>query len=320
MIEPTTAKFIGSGLQRPECVLCTEAGNIYAADQRGGISMIDRHGCQSLFIARDSSFNLQPNGLALLKDGSFLIAHLGNESGGVYRLTRDGILSPFLLEIDGQPLPPTNYVHLDIQGRVWITISTRLQPRSLSFRPDACDGFIILVENNKARIVADNLGFTNECQVHPTGQWLYVNETFSRKLSRFIIEDNGDLSGKQTVAEFGAGVYPDGLAFDSADGVWVTSIISNRVIRINAYGGQEIIMEDCDMDYVERVERAFLAGRLNKTHFDNGKSKVLRNISSLAFGGDDLGTIYLGCLSGNSIATFKAPVSGAAPTHWTFDN
>jgi len=92
------------------------------------------------------------------------------------------------------------------------------------------------------------------------------------------------------------------------------------VIRVDEHCGREMILEDCDTEYVEQVEEAFRTGRLNRTHFDNIKSKVLRNISSLAFGGDDLGTIYLGCLSGSSIASFKAPVLGAAPTHWTFDS
>ena len=36
-----------------------------------------------------------------------------------------------------------------------------------------------------ARVVADGLGYTNECAIHPSGQWLYVNETFARRLSRF---------------------------------------------------------------------------------------------------------------------------------------
>ena len=92
------------------------------------------------------------------------------------------------------------------------------------------------------------------------------------------------------------------------------------MIRVDEHCGREMILEDCDTEYVEQVEEAFRTGRLNRTHFDNIKSKVLRNISSLAFGGDDLGTIYLGCLSGSSIASFKAPVLGAAPTHWTFDS
>ena len=44
--------------------------------------------------------------------------HLGETEGGVYRMESSGVVSDFLLEVEGQPLPPTNYVHLDTNGRV----------------------------------------------------------------------------------------------------------------------------------------------------------------------------------------------------------
>jgi hypothetical protein len=48
------------------------------------------------------------------------------------------------------------------------------------------------------------------------------------------------------------------------------------------------------------------------------KSKQLRNISSLAFGGPDLRTGYLGCLLGESVATLRMPVAGHPPIHWNY--
>jgi len=47
-------------------------------------------------------------------------------------------------------------------------------------------------------------------------------------------------------------------------------------------------------------------------------SSTLRNISSLAFGGPDLMTAYLGSLMGSSILTFQSPVAGQKPAHWDF--
>ena len=35
-----------------------------------------------------------------------------------------------------------------------------------------------------AHIVADGIGFTNECRVDPTGKWLYVNETTAKRVSQ----------------------------------------------------------------------------------------------------------------------------------------
>ena len=37
---------------------------------------------------------------------------------------------------------------------------------------------------------------------------------------------------RQTVTEFGAGTFPDGLAFDEDGCAWNVSIVSNRLIRV----------------------------------------------------------------------------------------
>lgn len=319
MIELNKIDTIGAGLNRPECVLTTSNGRLYTADWRGGVGIIEPDGSQWLLVGKYFKKILKPNGICLMEDGSFLIAHLGDTDGGVYRITEDGNVLPFCLEVDGKPLPPTNYVHLDNKNRVWITVSTRKQPRNEGYRPDVKDGFVILVDDGQARIVADGLGYSNECLVHPDGKRLFVNETFSRKLVSYEISENGDLSNKTTVAEFGVGTFPDGLTFDTSGGIWITSIVSNRVIRVEADGSQTTMIEDCDLDHLLWVEEAFQAGEMGRPHLDNSQSVKLSNISSLAFGGDSLKTGYLGCLLGQSVYRFESPFEGHMPTHWKFE-
>jgi sugar lactone lactonase YvrE len=271
-----------------------------------------------IIVSEHSDVDLKPNGIALCRDGSFLIANIG-DTGGLYRLKKNGELTAMLSEVDGVELPPSNYVMIDPMDRIWLTVSTRLRPRSRGYRPDNADGFIVLMGANGARIVADNLGYTNEIQLDASGQWLYVNETFGRRLSRFRVQPDGSLQDKETIAEFGMGTYPDGLTFDAEGGIWITSIISNRVIRISPDGDQQIILEDADPDHVFMAEEAFQSGNMDRPHLDTIKSQRLKNISSLAFGGEDLRTVYLGCLLGDSLATFRSPVAGRPPSHWLFD-
>ena len=45
--------------------------------------------------------------------------------------------------------------------------------------------------DGKAFIAADGLGYTNEVAIHPDGRWLYVNETFARRLTRFALQADG---------------------------------------------------------------------------------------------------------------------------------
>ena len=317
MIPLDALSFVGENLSRPECVLTMPDGSLHVADWRGGVTIIAPDGRQHSVLA-EGTFAPKPNGIALYPQGGWLLAHLGDGDGGVYHLAPDGELKPFLLEVDGTALPPTNYVHVDAHHRVWITVSTRIQPRGDDYRPTAATGFIVLVDAKGARIVADGLGYTNECLIHPESGQLYVNETFARRSVRFDVATGGDLSNKQTLAEYGAGTFPDGLTFDADGGFWITSIVSNRVIRVDRNGDQELVLQDCDLAFLDWVEEAFQASTMGRPHLDENKGKVLRNISSLAFGGPDLRTAYLGCLLGEQIARFDAPVAGLAPSHWSF--
>jgi sugar lactone lactonase YvrE len=318
-VELAAVQWQGHGLQRPECVLATARGDLYTADWRGGVSHIAPDRSQHLYPGQPIAGEaLKPNGIALLKDGSFLLAHLGAQHGGVYRLHRDGRTEPFLLKVDGTDLPPTNFVVEDAAGRFWITVSTRLSPRALGYRKSCNDGFVVVVDKNGARIAADGLGYANECAIHPNGQWLYVNETFSRRLSRFAIRPDASLGPKEIVCEFDAGVFPDGLAFDVEGHAWVVSIVSNRLIRVAPDGTQTVWLEDVDPEHLAWVEAAYQANEMGRPHLDGVKSKVLKNISSIAFGGADLRTGYLGCLLGDSLATLRMPVAGHPPVHWHF--
>jgi len=312
-------RFVGSDLNRPECVLATARGDLYTADWRGGVAHRRADGTQALYATSlPGGRPLRPNGIALRADGSFLLADLGAELGGVFSLDRNGTVRPLLERVDGIDLPPTNFVHEDAAGRIWITVSTRRRPRAAAYRSDVADGFIVLVDARGARIVADSLGYTNEALVDPSGRWLYVNETFGRRLTRFRLTADGMLSGRETVTIFGPGTFPDGLTFDAEGGVWITSIVSNRVLRVAADGSQQLMLEDGDPAHVERCERAFIAGEMGRPHLDTCPGKVLKNISSLAFGGADLRTAYLGCLLGDRLASFRAPVAGHPPVHWRF--
>jgi sugar lactone lactonase YvrE len=313
----------GRGLVRPECVLATAENNLFTADWRSGVAHIHANGGQNFYAAQPVDGEvLKPNGIALRKDGSFLLAHLGAEFGGVFSLQRNGQTRPVLTEVDGIALPPTNYPLEDAQGRLWVTVSTRLSPRALGYRKTCNDGFIVCMDNpadpKSARIAADGLGYTNEIAFDPSGQWLYVNETFARRLSRFSLRADGSLGIKQIVTEFGAGTYPDGMAFDVDGNVWVVSIVSNRVIRIAPDGSQEIWLEDVNADHLAEVEQAYQSDAMGRSHLDNVKSQQLRNISSLAFGGPDLRTGYLGCLLGDQLATVPMPVAGHPPIHWHY--
>ena len=312
--------FLGQGLARPECVMATRSGDLFVPDKRGGVSIISADGAVQTVLAQNAPEGFLPNGIALLPDRTWLIANLG-PTGGMYHMDRAGVLTPRLLEVDGAPIQPTNFVGIDRAGRTWVTVSTRVVPREKSMAKGYADGYIVMLDGNganAARVVASGLGFTNEAIVDPSGQWLYVNETIARCTSRFPILADGSLGAREVFAQYGAGTWPDGFAFDCEGGVWTVSVVSNRVIRTTPDGVQTIVLEDADGARVEECEAAFQNGSFNRGHLDSGSLRSLGNLSGISFGGPDLKTIYLGSLFGTRLATLRSPIAGAEPVHWTF--
>ena len=297
----------GVDLNRPECVHCTAQGDVFVSDWRGGVTRIRPDGRQTLIKGERL---IKTNGFAILPDRSFLLAHLDEREGGVWRLALDGTLTPLL-----DDLPPTNFVHV-WGDKTFITVSTRLIPRTLARKPGHADGFIVCLDQRGARVVAEDLAFTNECKVDPSGRWLYVNETFGKRLSRFALYEDGDLGERETVATFGPGVFPDGLDFDAEGGIWITSIFSNRLILVARDGTQTVVVEDNDPAFVRRIEAEFARGALAHPGNPQVPAKLIRNLSSSAFGGPDLRTLYLGCLQDSRIYRMPSPVAGARPPHW----
>ena len=316
-IDLSSITYVGDGLNRPESVIATAKGELFVSDHVCGVHELGKpkrnlEGVPEGFLT---------NGIALTPEREFLVANLGTScGGGVWRIDRQHRLTPMLMEVDGVPLTSTNFVTIDASGRTWVSMSTRMVPRELAFNAKVADGFIAVLDQRGARIVADGIAFTNECRVDPSGRWLYVNETYGRKLSRFPIlgQDDWRLGPKEVVHSFTDGDFPDGLTFDSQGGVWVACVVSNRVVRIDADGKASVVLEDPDAELIASAEARYSKGSLSRGDIDSGGTRSLRNVSSVAFGGADLRTVYLGNLAGHRLATFKSPIAGAEPPHWKY--
>lgn len=312
-VAPADLDTCGRGLHRPECVLALPSGGVLVPDWRGGVTIIAGDGRQHTCLARHEGPGLRPNGLSLCPDGSVLIANLG-DAGGVWRLQADGALSPFLSSVGGVPLPPSNFVLVDGQERTWISVSTRQHPRQQAWTPHAADGFIVLADRRGARIVADGLQYTNEVRPDPSGTWLYAVETFGRRLTRFRIAPDGSLSGREAVVTLGHGCFPDGFAFDEAGGIWITSLVSNRLLRA-AEGRVEVVLEDVNAAFVDDAERAFAAGTMTAGHLGPIPNTTLQQLTSVAFGGAGGRSVHLGTLHGTAVYRFRAGVRGIPEVH-----
>jgi sugar lactone lactonase YvrE len=306
---------IGFDLHRPECVLPAPNGDVYVSDWRGGVAVVRADGSQHVWLAKSPGFDFKPNGIAFAPSGGFLIANLGDD-GGIWRLALDGALTPILTELDGAPAPPANFIQVDQFDRMWVSVSTRKFPRQQAWRNDVKDGFIALIDHRGARIVADGLHYANEVRVDPSGRWLYVVETFGRRLVRYPIAENGDLKAQESVVAFERDIFPDGLAFDVDGGVWTTSLISNCVVRATPDSAVQVVIAEVPHHALAEAEAAFAEGRMEARHLGAIAGTRFQHLTSIGFGGPDLRTGWLGSLHADCLYRFSSPVAGVPPPYW----
>ncbi len=294
----------GSGLTRPECVRSDQEG-VWASDDRGGIARVTQTGVAEL---RGQGV-YEPNGYSRTSDGSFIVA--GLKDNKVFRIDRSGSVSVVLDHFEGRPLGTVNTAWADTKGRIWVSMMTRQERwyHALNTKPD---GYILLIENGRARIVADDLHLTNEIKVHPNGQHLYGVETLGKRVFRFAIGANGDLGEKEIFgpADLGHGALPDGFIFDEDGNVWVTIVSRNGIVVVSGDGESHTIYEEPNLAAVDAMVAALQQKTATTEHLIACAGGKLNLPTSLSFGGADARTVYVGSLGLPHLVTFRAPIAG----------
>lgn len=328
-VDRAQIRYIGQDLQRPECILAEPDGTLWAADARGGVMRIGSDGHQTLVAQQaDSRFasasdmherymnGTLPNGLAFARDGNILIANFGTDR--LELMTREGRSRVLHDRIDGRPIGKVNFVLRDSRDRVWLTVSTTINPWADAFRPGIADGYIALVDERGIRIVADGFAFTNEIRLDAKEEWLYVVETVGKRVSRLRLAPDGSLSGREV---FGPSVlgegFPDGIAFDSFGNLWGTLVMSERLFVLTPEGEMLTLLDDGDRLATRNLEANFAAGNLTTEDMVRARGVIAPWMASITFGGADLRTVYVGSLIGTRIPYFRSPVAGLPMVHWS---
>ncbi|MGD9662395.1 MAG: SMP-30/gluconolactonase/LRE family protein [Porticoccaceae bacterium] len=310
---PTDLAQSGSGLNRPECVLAAPDGSLYTGDWTLGIARIAPDDTTSSAVEADLiGQGFRPNGIALTAEGDFLFANMGR-AGGVWLVGSRGEVRPFATELAGQPIPRTNFVLVD-GDRVWITISSTSRKHE-HFTAEENTGQILLVQDGKVTVAADGLNWTNEVRISPDGKHLFVNETFACRTTRYDLAADGMLSNPFRLT-YPADTYPDGMAFDAEGALWIACVISNRLIRVAPDLTWTVLFEDIDPRELGSIVSTYAKGCLTWQHIAQSRGSRVSNLSSVAFGGPDLKTLYLGGLGIDAVQVLQSPVAGMPMAHW----
>ncbi|MCV7091102.1 SMP-30/gluconolactonase/LRE family protein [Mycobacterium interjectum] len=300
----------GRGVERPEHVVVAGDGRVFASDKASAVAeLIDEN-----TVRRMGQAGGEPNGIALDRDGHFLIANWGlgvlqdlDPATGEITAILDG-------QLDGRPLRWLNFVLVDSVGALWCSVSTTADDLLDTIARGTADGFLFRVapDRQSAHVVADEVNFPNCMALDCNEDYLYVVRTVAADVVRFPIEGQtlgppepfGPPLGDRRPDEFGPDCgrflgdpqvgrrwgMADGCAFDAEGNLWVTLVLANRIVAISPGDRATTVIEDPD-------------------------GALLNAPTSIAWGGPDMCDIYIGSIATPYVLKGRSSVPGLPLIH-----
>ena len=303
-IAPSAFKKIAVGVDRPEDVVVSRDGRVFASD----------HQCAVAEIFADGSFKRlgpragAPNGINLDRQGRVLIANFGiydQEEGPLERFDpASGLRETLLAEVGGKRLTSANYPVLDRAGNIWCANSTHAEtwPQALDGR---ADGFIfVLRPDGSSAIVAEGLKFPNGLALSADDGFLFCAQTSGADVLRFAVLAGGKLGpgerygpvlgklqerGGPQVAQADLG-YTDGLGMDAEGNLWVCLPGADKVVAITPAGEVVTVIHD-------------------------PTGQIVNHPTNVTWGGPDLKDLYIGSIRADYVLKAKSPVAGQPHIH-----
>jgi sugar lactone lactonase YvrE len=335
-VERAAVSTIGRDLQRPECILAERNGTLWAADARGGVTRIDPDGAQQFIgqradarfaaAATDSTEAFEakftqgtlPNGLAFAANGDIVIANFGTDALEV--MDRSGRSRTLYDRLDGKPIGKVNFVLRDRRNRLWLTISTRVNPWTSAVSRPVRDGYIAVADERGLRVVAEGFCFTNEVRLDAREEWLYIVETTGPYITRMRLDEAARggvrLVEREVFGPSHLGGYPDGIAFDAAGNLWCTLVMVDQLIALTPKGEKLLLLDDGDPAASAHLLGKMTRGEVSTEDMSRARGTIAPWMASVTFGGPDLRTVYLGSLLGTTIPYFRSPLAGLPMVHW----
>ncbi|MCA3709464.1 MAG: SMP-30/gluconolactonase/LRE family protein [Phenylobacterium sp.] len=301
-----TASFhkIAVGIDRPEDVVVSAAGRVFASD----------HQCAVAEILPDGSFvrlgpkGGAPNGINMDPQGRILIANFGiydREEGPLQRFDPEtGVHETLVTEVEGRRLTSANYPVMDRDGNIWCANSTHAEtwPQALDGR---ADGFLFVVRpDGSSEIVAEGLKFPNGLALSADHRKLFCAQTSAADVLAFDILPGARLGpavrygpvlgllagpGLAPAREEDLG-YTDGVGMDAEGNLWVCLPAANKVVAITPSGEKVTVIHD-------------------------PTGELVNHPTNVTWGGPDLRDLYIGSIRAGYVLKGRSPVAGLALVH-----
>ena len=260
------------GLDHPECVAVARDGTVYAGGEAGQVYRISQDGKSVEEFANTGGFCL---GLALDRDENIYVCDLRKQA--LMKVTQQGTVSLVADFVDGVKIRTPNFGVFDSQGNLYFSDSGEWkQANGVVWR---------LSHQGKVELFAAGpFHFANGLALDAQERYLYVVESNRDRVVRIEIKADGSSGSPKVFAE-GLARVPDGMAFDAAGNLYVTTYASNCIYRVSTSGHVELLCQD--------VENLLLCQPTN-----------------CAFGGPNFDQLYVSNLGRDHISVLDLEVKG----------
>lgn len=264
---------LGHLLDHPESVAWGPDNRVYAGGEAGQVYR---------FGLADKSLDqyAQASGgfiLGLAHDADCNVYACDERLHRVHRITPKGVISVYSSGAAEQPMRLPNYPVFDDAGNLFVSDSGDW---------GAKNGFIWRVAPGGKTELWDRSanGFTNGMCLSEDGRALYVVESSPPLISKVEIRPDGSAGTRTVVVELPRQV-PDGVALDTAGNLYIAMYTPNVIYRLTTKGKLETLYEDW-------------------------QQLALFAPTNIAFGGQDMKTLFIASLGGWSIHAAQIDTPG----------
>jgi gluconolactonase len=296
---------LGIGLQRPEDVVVSRDGRVWASDQLSACAEILPDGS----LRRVGNAGGAPNGINMDREGRILIANFLD--GPVQRLDVDtGEVTTIVAQIGDVKVTHANYPLVDSRGNIWCTNSTFADPWEMALDGRA-DGFLFrIAPDGTAKILAEGIQFANGIALDADEKNVFVCQTTACNVLRFPILSDGSVGKPE---QYGPVLGPripadalaqgalgpelmktlgvtDGCGFDQEGNLWVTLVTANKIVAIRPNGEVVTMLED-------------------------PTGELMNHPTNVTWGGADMRDLYVGSIVTDYVLHARSPVAGMPLVH-----
>jgi gluconolactonase len=258
---------LAKGFKFPEGPVCDRNGHLFVVDvEMGAISEISPDGRVKTIVNTGGA----PNGAKFHTNGDLYIA---DRQKGIVAISPAGKMRVIVDHYQGRRLNGPNDLVFDSAGCLYFT-----DPHGSSAE-NPCGSMYRVTPDGEMTCLASGLAFPNGLALSRDGKFLFVADTRKNRILRYVLDPPPVRS--YLFSQLSGGWGPDGIAFDTAENLYVAH-----------YGGGAVLVVDPKGELIERVA----VGGLYPTN--------------VAFGGPDGRTLYVTEAETGSVYFFRTEYPG----------